>query len=70
VTASVELLVALRDTAPHALKIEPALLDRDWGTDSLRLGLQQGLEADAIVGGWQGELARFKERRQRYLLYV
>jgi uncharacterized protein YbbC (DUF1343 family) len=70
VSASVELLVALREIAPHALRIEPALLDRDWGTDSLRLSLQQGLDADAIVGSWQSDLARFKARRQRYLLYV
>ncbi len=70
VGASVELLVALREVAPHALRIAPAMLDRDWGTDSLRLGLEQGLDARAIVSGWQAELDRFNQRRQRYLLYV
>jgi len=29
-------------------------------------GLQQGLDADTIVGAWQGDLARFKARRERF----
>jgi uncharacterized protein YbbC (DUF1343 family) len=70
VGAAVQLLVTLRDLAPHALRMEPAMLDRDWGTDSLRLGVQQGLDAEAIVGGWQAGLDRFKQLRRRYLLYV
>lgn len=39
------------------------------GTDSVRLQIVQGKDADEIKAGWQEEVERFKARRKPYLLY-
>jgi uncharacterized protein YbbC (DUF1343 family) len=70
VRTAVELLAAVRKVAPHVLQIrDPEALDRDWGTDSLRRGIEQGLSPDAIVDVWQPALRAFAAERVRYLLY-
>jgi len=70
VRSAVEILCAVRDIAPRQIQIkEPAALDRDWGTTSLRLGLANNLSADAIVAEWLPRLDEFRELRSRYLLY-
>jgi uncharacterized protein YbbC (DUF1343 family) len=69
VLAAIEILIAVRTIAPRFLSINAAHLDRDWGTDSLRLGLAAGLSADAIESKWADAVADFERLRQRYFLY-
>jgi uncharacterized protein YbbC (DUF1343 family) len=47
----------------------PYLFDLVWGTKSVRLALQHGEPAGAIVARWQPGLRRFRELREGYLLY-
>ncbi|HVA27519.1 MAG TPA: DUF1343 domain-containing protein [Candidatus Baltobacteraceae bacterium] len=70
VHASVEILCAVREIAPRAIEIkEPASLDRDWGTDTLRKGLLAGDSAAEITGKWNAGLNAFKALRVKYLIY-
>jgi uncharacterized protein YbbC (DUF1343 family) len=70
VRGAVEILCAVREISPRQIAIkEPAALDRDWGTSSLRLGLMGGKSADAIVSEWSSRLEAFRELRSTYLLY-
>jgi len=70
VRGAVEILCAVREIAPHQIEIkEPAALDRDWGTTSLRTALTRGVSPDAIVAQWSARLEEFRRIRARYLLY-
>lgn len=69
VRTAVDLLTAARDISPATIKVSAKALDVDWGTDSLRLGLQSGKSTDAIEAGWAPRVERFKTLRARYLLY-
>jgi uncharacterized protein YbbC (DUF1343 family) len=69
VRTAVELLVAVRDIAPHALHVKAQELDRDWGTDTLRTQLLAGKSADAILAQWTASTDRFTTLRSKYLLY-
>ena len=69
VRTGVEILTAMRALEPSWLSIEPAELDRDWGTDALRLQLQSGASASEIVESWQPAVRTFETLRTRYLLY-
>jgi uncharacterized protein YbbC (DUF1343 family) len=69
VRTAVEILVAFRKIAPGALTIHAAALDKDWGTDTLRRGLLDGLDASEIVAEWDARLRDFEASRRRYLLY-
>jgi uncharacterized protein YbbC (DUF1343 family) len=70
VRTAVEILVAVRTLAPATLSFHDAAgLDKDWGTDSLRLGLQDGRDVEAILGPWAGATAAFEAERQAFLLY-
>ena len=70
VRTAVEILCGVRDIAPHAIDVkEPAALDRDWGTPSLREGLTSGKSATAILAQWTARTQEFRALRARYLLY-
>jgi uncharacterized protein YbbC (DUF1343 family) len=70
VHTAVSLLVTIKQIAPHAIVVkDPAALDRDWGTDALRLGLLHGFPADAIVAKWALNTIQFQSMRMKYLLY-
>ena len=70
VHAAVEILVAARKLAPSALASESAkALDRDWGTDTLRIGLQQGWSVEEILRQWDAATRTFIVARTPYLLY-
>ena len=70
VRTAVEILTAVRDIAPHTIQIkEPAALDRDWGTDTLRNGLTSGKSAAEIVDRWSQSVEAFRNLRAKYLLY-
>jgi uncharacterized protein YbbC (DUF1343 family) len=69
VRTAVELLVAMRRVAPGAMAVKADGLDRDWGTDTLRRGLEDGLDAEAISARWEAGTGEFLASRARYLLY-
>jgi uncharacterized protein YbbC (DUF1343 family) len=69
VRTAVEILVAIRHLAPELLTVDGAALDKDWGTDSLRRGLADGLDADAILRRWEPATRAFEDVRRRYLIY-
>ena len=70
VRTAVEILVAVRRISPATVTISnPAGLDKDWGTDSLRRGLEDGLDADAILKQWEPGTQVFEALRERFLLY-
>lgn len=70
VRTAVEILVAVRTLAPATLTFHDVTgLDKDWGTDTLRLGLQSGLDAEAILRQWVTATGEFVAARQPYLLY-
>jgi uncharacterized protein YbbC (DUF1343 family) len=47
----------------------PYWIDKLTGSDLVRKGVDGGSTTDQIVASWQGELARFRAQRSRYLLY-
>lgn len=68
VRTAVELLAAAR--AQGRLHVSKAAnFDRDWGTNTVRLGLLNGASPDAIVASWESGLSAFRAVRERYLLY-
>ncbi|MBV8364109.1 MAG: DUF1343 domain-containing protein, partial [Candidatus Eremiobacteraeota bacterium] len=69
VRTAVEILSAARSVAPQAIKLDSASLDRDWGTDQLRLRLQAGESASSIVNSWAAGRQSFEALRKHYLLY-
>ncbi len=70
VRTAVELLVAARRLAPSALATGSAKnVDRDWGTDSLRTGLHEGLSVEEILHQWDAATRAFSAARAPYLLY-
>lgn len=71
VRTAVEILVAVRKIDPRGISIRSAaMLDRDWGTDTLRIGLEDGLDPAAILRQWEPATRAFVEMRERYLLYT
>jgi uncharacterized protein YbbC (DUF1343 family) len=70
VRTAVEILVAVRKIAPAVISItDPAALDKDWGTDTLRKGLEDGLDASTILASWLPGTRVFEALRERFLLY-
>jgi uncharacterized protein YbbC (DUF1343 family) len=69
VRTSVEILCAVRAVAPGLLAVHADALDKNWGTDALRLGLTGGLPPEQIVRSWQPETEAFRLLRARFLLY-
>jgi len=69
VRTAVELLTAARSVSPQTIRVETRALALDWGTDTLRSDLQEGLSTPQIAAQWQPALRRFEELRARYLLY-
>jgi uncharacterized protein YbbC (DUF1343 family) len=71
VRTAVELLVAVREISPSTISIESAAgLDKDWGTDTLRKGLLDGLDANEILARWVPGTHAFETLRERFLLYT
>lgn len=70
VRTAVELLVAARTVEPSAISIpSAAALDRDWGTDTLRKGLEDGLDVASILAQWEPATRAFVKLREPYLIY-
>jgi uncharacterized protein YbbC (DUF1343 family) len=70
VRTAVEILCAVRALSPGLLAVHPEALDRNWGTDTLRLGLSGGLGPEQIVRAWEPDVQSFRSQRARYLLYL
>ena len=71
VRTAVEILTAVRSVSPATIDLRSApAIDRDWGTDTLRRGLADGLDADAILQQWVPATRAFETMRERYLLYT
>lgn len=70
VRTAVEILTAVRDVAPHVIhRADAAALDRDWGTNSLRMPLLEGRSATEILEAWIAGVDNFRAIRAKYLLY-
>jgi uncharacterized protein YbbC (DUF1343 family) len=69
VRAAVEILCAVHDLSPGALKLDAAALDRDWGTDQLRLLLERGAAPNTILSAFAPGKQAFEALRKHYLLY-
>jgi uncharacterized protein YbbC (DUF1343 family) len=68
VRTAVELLAAAR--AQGRFHVAHAqIMDRDWGTDTVRTELLAGASPDTIVAAWEPGIAAFKSTRAKYLLY-
>ncbi len=71
VRTAVEILVAVRKISPGTISIPSATgLDKDWGTDTLRKGLTDGLDANEILARWVPATKNFETLRERFLLYT
>jgi uncharacterized protein YbbC (DUF1343 family) len=68
VRTAVELLVAARAQGKFHVA-SATIMDRDWGTDTVRTALEAGASPDAILAAWTPGLAAFRALRGRYLLY-
>jgi len=69
VRTAVELMVAVRKTQNRFLQIGASALDKDWGTDTLRKGLEDGLDVQEILAGWEPATRAFEMAREPFLLY-
>jgi len=69
VRTAVEILVAVRQIAAHAISVKDAALDKDWGTSALRVGLTSGANASEIVNRWTAATQDFRILRNKYVLY-
>jgi uncharacterized protein YbbC (DUF1343 family) len=68
VRTAVELLAAARSQGKLRVH-DAAIMDRDWGTDTVRTALLAGTPPDEIVAAWDPGLTAFKAQRAKYLLY-
>ena len=63
------LLTEVRTLHPEQLRWNTEFLDRLVGNSWIREALSEGRRAEEIIARWQAELERFKEVREKYLLY-
>jgi len=70
VRTAVEILLAIRQLSPQTVSLHATALDRDWGTDQLRRGVADGLDAESILRQWEPQTRAFETLRERYLLYT
>ncbi len=68
VRTAIEILAAARAQGKYHVAHEQ-IMDRDWGTDAVRLALDAGTSPDTIVAAWAPGLRAFKTLRSKYLLY-
>lgn len=66
---AVAILVALHAVHPNEFQFRVASFDRLATGPELRTAIQAGRPAQEIWNAWEGDLARFRERRRQYLIY-
>jgi len=69
VKVGVYILYALRKLYPDKFKWRTAGQDRLWGTDKVRLMIDEGKNPDEIIKTWEDDVKKFLSIRQKYLLY-
>lgn len=73
VETGMHLLVAFSDALRAAglggLITDTKAFDRLAGSSRLRTALEHGARAESLIRSWQNEVARFADRRTRYLAY-
>ncbi|MDD5454709.1 MAG: DUF1343 domain-containing protein [Candidatus Ratteibacteria bacterium] len=68
VKTSLEILISLQSLYPDVCK-PPRDLTQIWGVDYIFTNVKEGKTADEIIKSWQEDLTKFKEKREKYLLY-
>ncbi len=68
VKISLEILASLELLYPGVNKL-PRDLNQIWGVDYISTNVKEGKTADEIVKNWEEDLNKFKEKREKYLLY-
>ncbi len=69
------LIKAFHDLFPNDFQFRPpgpsgkTHFDLLLGTDKVRLAIEAGAEVDEIIDSWEDDLYKFKQIRQKYLLY-
>jgi uncharacterized protein YbbC (DUF1343 family) len=69
VKVGVYILYALKKLYPDKFKWRTAGQDRLWGTDKVRLMIDEGKKPDEIIKTWEDDVKKFLSIRQKYLLY-
>lgn len=68
VKTSLEILTSLESLYPGVSKY-PRDLNQIWGVDYILTSVKEGKTADEIIKSWEDDLGKFKEKREKYLLY-
>jgi len=66
---AVALLVAIRAVHPAQFQFRPQSIDRLAAGPELRTAIEMGRSAKDIWSAWGPDLARFRQDRQKYLIY-
>ncbi len=69
VKVGVYILYALKKLYPDKFKWRTAGQDRLWGTDKVRLMIDEGRKPEEIIKIWKDDLKKFLSVRRKYLLY-
>ena len=69
VKVGVYILYALKKLYQDKFKWRTAGQDRLWGTDKVRLMIDEGKKPDEIIKTWEDDVKKFLSVRQKYLLY-
>jgi uncharacterized protein YbbC (DUF1343 family) len=69
VKVGVYILYALKKLYPDKFKWRTAGQDRLWGTDKVRLMIDERKKPDEIIKTWEDDVKKFLSIRQKYLLY-
>jgi len=69
VKVGVYILYTLKKLYPDKFKWRTAGQDRLWGTDKVRLMIDEGKKPDEIIKTWEDDVKKFLSIRQKYLLY-
>jgi len=70
ISTAVTMIVTARRVYPTVFAWrEDNFVDKLFGSGRLRALVDAGAGAEDVIGAWQPELAAFRQRRQRYLIY-
>ncbi len=67
--ATVAAIIEARSMSGDEWEWRSAHFDRLAGSDALRLGIEDGLELETLLRGWDDDLQAFEVMRAKYLIY-